>query len=92
MEEALIIVLIILIYVIVVLIAIIIDLKDERMDFALYIRTLKERNCNLQQENYKLYKEYTKKEVKRAHIIEKCKQLSTLCNTISLDQEQVKRI
>ena len=34
MEEALIIVLIILIYVIVVLIAIIIDLKDERMDFA----------------------------------------------------------
>ena len=42
MEEALIIVLIILIYVIVVLIAIIIDLKDERMDFALYIRTLKE--------------------------------------------------
>lgn len=56
MEEALIIVLIILIYVIVVLIAIIIDLKDERMDFALYIRTLKERNCNLQQENYKLYK------------------------------------
>ena len=38
MEEALIIVLIILIYVIVVLIAIIIDLKDERMDFALFKR------------------------------------------------------
>ena len=61
MEEALIIVHIILIYVILLLIAIIIDLKDERMDFALYIRTLKERNCNLQQENYKLYKEKYRK-------------------------------
>lgn len=69
MEEALIIVLIILIYVIVVLIAIITDLKAERMDFALYIRTLKERNYNLQQENHKLYKEIHKKEVKNEHIL-----------------------
>lgn len=35
--------------------------KSERIDFALYIKTLKERNSILQKENHELWKEYTTK-------------------------------
>lgn len=45
------------------LLAIIIsEYKSERMDFALYIKILKERNSILQKENHELWKEiYNKK-------------------------------
>ena len=55
----------ILLFIIALLAIVISEYKSERMDFALYIRTLKERNCNLQQENYKLYKEIYKKRGKK---------------------------
>lgn len=38
------------------------EYKSERIDFALYIKTLKERNSILQKENHELWKEiYNKK-------------------------------
>ena len=38
------------------------EYKSERIDFALYIKTLKERNSILQEENHELWKEiYNKK-------------------------------
>ncbi len=61
MIEFLIIVLIILIYVIAVLSLIIDDYKDERFDFSLYIKVLKERTHDLQQENHELWKEIYKR-------------------------------
>ncbi|PST40539.1 hypothetical protein C7U55_06400 [Faecalibacillus faecis] len=51
----------ILLFIIALLAIVISEYKSERMDFALYIKTLKERNNILQKENHELWNEIYKR-------------------------------
>ena len=51
----------ILLFIIALLVIVISEYKSERMDFALYIKTLKERNNILQKENRELWNEIYKR-------------------------------
>lgn len=51
----------VLFFIICLLVIMISEYKSERMDFALYIKTLKERNNILQKENHELWNEIYKR-------------------------------
>lgn len=51
----------VLFFIIGLLVIVISEYKSERMDFALYIKTLKERNNILQKENHELWNEIYKR-------------------------------
>lgn len=51
----------VLFFIIALLVIVISEYKSERMDFALHIKTLKERNNILQKENHELWNEIYKR-------------------------------